>query len=330
MPERLLAVWIQGWDQGYDYLPGDSTESVFNSPDYCEQHELTLIEWYSSGKRVYLGQIKINTSLWTLNDVHYGSHAITIEHELVQVLDRSELHIILFDQYLVVDTMKRLSTDTSPIILPTKSCKPFRLAVVQMVDQFTRVLLGSAQLDPAGQPSPRPGVFIEDNKLVIKWKPKTGCHLERVIVKVLRDGVPWKTHTATNGQHETTMSVPKTSAVYAVLTEFFYVKQFVERSDYVIISYEPVPQRPKPPTVIYRNQMLYVSWMLNETEHVDRLCIFVKGNGKTLKTEVTNPKLDGELDLHDKFPQDTNYEITLQAVNRFGASPISEPKHYPR
>lgn len=62
MPERLLAVWIQGWDQGYDYLPGDSTESVFNSPDYCEQHELTLIEWYSSGKRVYLGQIKINTS----------------------------------------------------------------------------------------------------------------------------------------------------------------------------------------------------------------------------------------------------------------------------
>lgn len=83
-----------------------------------------------------------------MNDVHYGSHAITIEHELVQVLDRSELHIILFDQYLVVDTMKRLSTDTSPIILPTKSCKPFRLAVVQMVDQFTRVLLGSAQLDP--------------------------------------------------------------------------------------------------------------------------------------------------------------------------------------
>lgn len=95
----------------------------------------------------------------------------------------------------------------------------------------------------AGQPSPRPGVFIEDNKLVIKWKPKTGCHLERVIVKVLRDGVPWKTHTATNGQHETTMSVPKTSAVYAVLTEFFYVKQFVERSDYVIISYEPGESR---------------------------------------------------------------------------------------
>ncbi|TPP58974.1 hypothetical protein FGIG_10769 [Fasciola gigantica] len=414
--ERLLGVWREGRSYKYKLLSNGITELTMESPNYCEDHELSLIGWYSSGKRVFLGQTQINTNwekeqqtnlfpakngllvhwkhfslcehttyevhvkgdgftysrMWvyktddnlfvsTLEDieevdvtyialhstdwsqqfsVHYHLEKINGSLEVKNIhyetdgmsialawppMDPTELEFITFDQDMNLDIVRRHSTNTGPITVNSATCKPFELMMIQIIGDNTKVLLGSVKIDageiqisgektsnekvilsyvtkhchpdhvyihvghplslhlPNGSVSPGlveltelepcviydvqliafyqpsyfsvselirtalapglnesvPKVTIMNNNLVINWKPRTKCHLERVSITVLKDGVIWKTHNVTNVMQETILQVPSIKAVYAVSIEFTYFGQFVERSDYAVVNYEP-------------------------------------------------------------------------------------------
>ncbi|THD28856.1 hypothetical protein D915_000290 [Fasciola hepatica] len=414
-PEKLIAVWKNGERFSHEFLADGSTEATLDSPDYCEYHELTLIEWYSSGKRVFLGQTQLNptwekhqqTSLFPVKDglllhwhvyslcnhgtyrvqingsdlffsevwnsgtrylfvptlldikevdvtyiaehsqnwqqqftvryhlqkkhdillarnIRYESEAVSLDLEL-PLMDPSELEVISFDEDNLMEMTKRRSTDTGPVILRAAPCKPFEMAIVQMIGDYTRVLLGSVKIEPGriqvtgvksnekniridyvtehcrpntmhvhvthpfvrqspktsvspgyveltqlepcviydvqliafyepsyysvsevkrtapmqGFNEPTPEVSIENDIMVIQWKPRAECHLESIGVIVLKDDVTWKTQNVTHGEQKITLPVPRTNAIYTVSIEFVYLNQFVDRSKYVVVNYSP-------------------------------------------------------------------------------------------
>lgn len=434
-------------------------------------------------------------------DIRYGKNEITIEPWWPSMDHQSLLQIAVLDQDAMVHMSTRYSTDTSPIILPVESCKALEMTVVHLVDGYTRMLLGSAQIDPgrititgmkstsqsiqvnytiehchpdnvkihvthsSSPHSPKtriiPGmveltdlkpcvvydfqliafysshydvsemkrtalaldhndsrldVSIKHDHLVIKWKPRTECLLQAVTVKILRNGLLWMTYNFTDGSQKTTTSVPKSNAVYAVSVEFSYEGLFVERSEYVVINYETeqpvqlglqaqveaqrvhlswtiprsysplyyrldglynnlepfvivlvnqeyilpipdrtdyvsltvtavstsgikqassqitvwpkkIPQKPVAPLVTNKNQVLHILWKLNETDHIDRLNLFIQSTNGAWKRQIDNPRSKGEFELRNTFCPSTECTVTLQAVNKFGASIPSQTGH---
>ncbi|THD28855.1 hypothetical protein D915_000289 [Fasciola hepatica] len=592
--ERLLGVWREGKSYGYKLLSNGITEVTMESPDYCEDHELSLIGWYPSGKRVFLGQTQINTNWekeqqtnlfpakngllvhwkhfslceyttyavhvngngftysrkWayktddnlfvsTLEDieevnvtytalhstdwsqqfsVHYHLKKINVSLKVKNIhyetdgmsialewppMDPTELEFITFDQDMNVDIVRRHSTNTGPITMNFATCKPFELMMIQITGDNTKVLLGSVKIDageirisgektsnekvvlsyvtkhchpdhvyihvghplnphlPNGSVSSGfveltelepcviydvqliafyepsyfsvsemirtalapglnesvPKVTIMNNNLVINWKPRAKCHLESASITVLKDSIIWKKLNVTNAIQETILQVPSVKAVYAVSIEFTYFGQFVERSDYAVVNYEPesypqlklevqvqprsvhlswdspksysplyyrldglynngeefitvvldqecvlpilrtmeylnvivsavsvqgirqvsgqitvwptkVPQKPAPPVIEKKDHALYIYWKLNSTNPVDHLRIFVKSDRETWKREIQNPRPVGGFELKNTSCLTTACVITLQGVNRFGGSLISEPKSF--